>query len=74
MFWLVFRIFMRGNFSSYICYCLKKRSIYQFHLNSDNIIFLVQVGDFCVHEEKNRFCKEFYISPYPKIAILLEIM
>ena len=31
--------------------------------------FLVQSGDFCIHEYKIRFCKEVYISPYPKIII-----
>ena len=31
--------------------------------------FLVQSGDFCIHEYKIRFCKEVYISPYPKIVI-----
>ena len=31
--------------------------------------FLVQIGDFCIHEYKIRFCKEVYISPYPKIVI-----
>ena len=33
----------------------------------DNI--LVQSGDFCIHEYKIRFCKEVYISLYPKIVI-----
>ena len=32
--------------------------------------FLVQSGDFCLHGYKIRFCKEVYISPYPKIVIL----
>ena len=32
--------------------------------------FLVQSGDFCIHEYKTRFSKEVYISPYPKIVIL----
>ena len=31
--------------------------------------FLVQSGDFCIHEYKICFCKEVYISPYPKIVI-----
>ena len=31
--------------------------------------FLVQSGDFCIHDYKIRFCKEVYISPYPKIVI-----
>ena len=31
--------------------------------------FLVQSGDFCIHRYKIRFCKEVYISPYPKIVI-----
>ena len=31
--------------------------------------FLFQSGDFCIHEYKIRFCKEVYISPYPKIVI-----
>ena len=31
--------------------------------------FLVQSGDFCIHGYKIRFCKEVYISPYPKIVI-----
>ena len=31
--------------------------------------FLVQSGDFCIHEYKIRFCKEVYIPPYPKIVI-----
>ena len=31
--------------------------------------FLVQSGDFCIHEYKIRFCKEVYIYPYPKIVI-----
>ena len=31
--------------------------------------FLVQSGDFCIHEYKIRFCKEVYISPYPQIVI-----
>ena len=31
--------------------------------------FLVQSGDFCIHEYKIRFCKEVNISPYPKIVI-----
>ena len=31
--------------------------------------FLVQSGDFCIHEYKLRFCKVVYISPYPKIVI-----
>ena len=31
--------------------------------------FLVQSGDFWIHEFKIRFCKEVYISPYPKIDI-----
>ena len=31
--------------------------------------FPVQSGDFCIHEYKIRFCKEVYISPYPKIVI-----
>ena len=30
---------------------------------------LVQSGDFCIHEYKICFCKEVYISPYPKIVI-----
>ena len=33
----------------------------------DNL--LVQSGDFCIHEYKIRFCKEVYISAYPKIVI-----
>ena len=28
--------------------------------------FLVQSGDFCIHEYKIRFCKEVYISPLPQ--------
>ena len=32
--------------------------------------FLVQSGDFCIHEYNIRFCKKIYISPYPKIVIL----
>ena len=31
--------------------------------------FLVQSGDFCIREYKIRFCKEVYISSYPKIVI-----
>ena len=31
--------------------------------------FLVQSGDFCIHEYEIRSCKEVYISPYPKIVI-----
>ena len=31
--------------------------------------FLVQSGDFCIYEYKIPFCKEIYISPYPKIVI-----
>ena len=31
--------------------------------------FLVQSSDFCIHEYNIRFCKEVYISPYPKIVI-----
>ena len=31
--------------------------------------FLVQSGDFGIHEYKIRFCKEVNISPYPKIVI-----
>ena len=31
--------------------------------------FLVQSGDYCIHEYTIRFCKEVYISPYPKIVI-----
>ena len=31
--------------------------------------FLVQNGDFCIHAYKIRFCKEVYISLYPKIVI-----
>ena len=31
--------------------------------------FLVQGCDFSIHEYKLRFCKEVYISPYPKIVI-----
>ena len=28
--------------------------------------FLVQSGEFCIHEYEILFCKEVYISPYPK--------
>ena len=31
--------------------------------------FLVQSGDFFIHEYEIRFRKEVYISPYPKIVI-----
>ena len=31
--------------------------------------FLVQSGDFCIHEYKIRFCKDVYISPDHKIVI-----
>ena len=31
--------------------------------------FLVQSSDFCIHKYKICFCKEVYISPYPKIVI-----
>ena len=31
--------------------------------------FLVQSGDFCIHEYEIRLCEEVYICPYPKIVI-----
>ena len=59
---------MRGNFSSYICLSLKKRSVCPLYLYcrylEDN--FLVQSGDFCIDEYKIRFCKEVYILPLPQ--------
>ena len=54
-----------GNFSSYICLSLS--ILFECRYSEDN--FLVQSGDFCIHEYKIRFCKEVYISPYPKIVI-----
>ena len=66
---------MRGNFSSYmyICLSLKKRFVCPLYLNADIIYlednFLIQRGYFCIHEYKIRFCKEVYISPYPKLVI-----
>ena len=35
--------------------------------------FLVQIGEFCVHEYKIRACQKLYISPYPQIAIVILI-
>ena len=31
--------------------------------------FLIQSGDFSIHEYEIRFCKEVYISPYSQIVI-----
>ena len=69
--WIIFWIiFMRGNFSSYICLSLKKRFVCPLNLNADiQKMILVQSGDFCIPDYKIRFCKEVYISPYPKIVI-----
>ena len=49
------------------------RSIYQLYLNADKykIIFWFIVVTFVFIGKKNRFCKEFYIPPYPKIVIFL---
>ena len=62
---------MRGNFSSYICLCLKKRSIYQLDLNADSrrMIFWFKVVNFVFMSIKFASVKKPYISPYPKIAI-----
>ena len=42
-------------------------TLFQCRYSEEN--FLVQSGDFCIHEYEIRFCKEVYISPYPKIVI-----
>ena len=42
-------------------------TLFEYRYLEDN--FLVQSGDFCIHEYKIRFCKEVNISPYPKIVI-----
>ena len=36
-------------------------TLFEYRYLEDN--FLVQSGDFCIHEYKIRFCKEVYISP-----------
>ena len=59
----------------FVIYLLKIKSQKAFRMSTlfecqyleDN--FLVQRGDFCIHEYKIRFSKEVYISPYPKIVI-----
>ena len=43
-------------------------TIFECRYLEDN--FLVQSGEFCIHEYKIRFCKEVYISRYPKNVIL----
>ena len=59
----------------FVIYLLKIKSQKAFHMSTlfecryleDNL--LVQSGDICIHEYKICFCKEVYISPYPKIVI-----
>ena len=58
----------------FVIYLLKSQkafrmsTLFECRYLEDN--FLVQSGDFCIHEYKIRFCKELYISPYPKIVNL----
>ena len=42
-------------------------TLFEYRYLEDN--FLVQSGDFRIHENKIRFCNEVYISLYPKIVI-----
>ena len=57
----------------FVIYLLKSQKVFRMstlfecRYLEDN--FLVQSGDFCIHEYEIRFCKEVYISPYPKIVI-----
>ena len=59
----------------FVIYLLKIKSQKAFRMSTlfecryleDN--FLVQSGDFCILKDKICFCKEVYISPYPKIFI-----
>ena len=64
-------IFMRGSFSSYNLFSSQKAfrmsTLFECRYLEDN--FLVQSGDYCIHEYKICFCREVYISPYPKIVI-----
>ena len=66
----------RGDFHEgqlFVIYLLKSQkafrmsTLFECRYLEDN--FLVQSGDFCIHKYKICFCKEVYISPYPKIVI-----